>query len=43
MTQSHAQVKKLALYHYDSCPYCAKTRQVINDYDLKIEYKKYST
>ena len=39
MTQSLIQAKNLALYHYDSCPYCAKTRQAINAFGLEIELK----
>jgi len=39
MTLSLAQPKKLALYHYDSCPFCAKTRQAIDDLGLSIELR----
>lgn len=39
MTHSNAQQKKLALYHYDSCPYCAKTRQAISELGLDVELK----
>jgi len=39
MTISEAQPKKLALYHYDTCPYCAKTRRAINELGLDIELK----
>ena len=30
---------KLALYHYNSCPYCAKTRSAIQDLGQKIELR----
>jgi len=39
MKQSNVQTKKLALYHYDSCPYCAKTRQAIKELGLDVELK----
>ena len=31
------KIKNLALYHYDSCPYCAKVRRTINDLSQKFE------
>ena len=30
---------KLTLYHFDSCPYCAKTRNTIKALGLNIELK----
>ncbi len=39
MNRPYIQSKKLALYHYDSCPYCAKTRKAICDLGLDVEYK----
>jgi len=39
MTISISQPKQFALYHYDSCPYCAKTRRAINDLELNVELK----
>jgi len=39
MNQSNVQPKKLALYHYDSCPYCAKTRQVIDELGVNVELR----
>ena len=39
MTASLSQPKKLALYHYDACPFCAKTRQAINELNLDIELR----
>ncbi|MGZ3688915.1 MAG: glutaredoxin family protein [Bdellovibrionota bacterium] len=34
-----AETKKLALYHFDACPFCAKTRRKIIELGLKIEHK----
>ena len=31
------KIKDLALYHYDSCPYCAKVRRAIYDLSQKFE------
>jgi len=39
MTLSLTQPKTLALYHYNTCPFCAKTRQAIAELDLKIELR----
>ncbi len=32
-------VPNLSLYHYQACPFCAVTRQVMSDYDLDIEQR----
>lgn len=34
-----AQTAKLNLYHYDSCPYCRRVRNHIDQLSLNIEYK----
>jgi len=39
MTLSLTPSKNLALYHYDSCPFCAKTRRVIDELGLQVELK----
>jgi len=39
MTLSAHQPNDLALYHYDSCPFCAKTRHAIHELDLSIELR----
>jgi len=39
MTLSIAQPNNLALYHYDSCPFCAKTRQAIDALGLSVELR----
>jgi len=39
MTLSLAPLKNLALYHYDSCPFCAKTRYAIDDLGLSVELR----
>lgn len=39
MTSVLAQQKTLALYYYDSCPYCAKTKKAISRLGLKITMK----
>ena len=39
MTLSPKQPKKLSLYHYDSCPFCAKTRRAIDKLGLEIELR----
>lgn len=36
MTKAHS-IKNLALYHYQSCPYCALTRRAIDKVGLRIE------
>jgi glutathione S-transferase len=38
-----AKLKNLALYHYDSCPFCAKTRQAIKKLGLNIELRNIQT
>jgi len=43
MASSQLQTKRLALYHYDSCPFCAKTRRAIDELDLKIELRNIQT
>ena len=43
MTLSLTQAENLALYHYDSCPFCAKTRRVIDKLGLEIELKNIKT
>lgn len=30
---------KLALYHFMSCPYCARVRRVIDELDLDVELR----
>lgn len=37
MTKSQSTL--FALYHYESCPYCAKTRRAINDLGLDVELR----
>jgi len=32
-------ISDIKLYHYESCPYCTITRQVINQIGLSIEKK----
>ena len=39
MTTSIKSPNTLSLYHYDSCPYCAKTRRKIDSLGLNIELK----
>ena len=34
-----ARTRKLALYHYPTCPFCLKTRRVIQRLSLKIELR----
>ena len=34
-----AQTKSLALYHYDSCPFCVRVRNSIESMGLNIEYR----
>lgn len=29
----------LELYYFDSCPYCQRVLNVINDLNIKVEYK----
>jgi len=43
MTLSLAKLKNLALYHYDSCPFCAKTRQAISKLGLNVELRNIQT
>jgi len=43
MSLSLAKIKNLALYHYDSCPFCAKTRQAIKELGLSIELRNIQT
>jgi len=37
MTKSPATT--LALYHYDSCPFCAKTRRSIDELNVDVELR----
>lgn len=37
MTKS--QSTTLALYHYDSCPFCAKTRRSIDELNVDVELR----
>ncbi len=37
MTKSQSTM--FALYHYESCPYCAKTRRAINDISIDVELR----
>jgi len=39
MTLSTTKPKSMALYYYDSCPFCVKTRQVISKLSLNIEMR----
>ena len=39
MTLSAVQPNNMALYHYDSCPFCAKTRHAIDELELRIELR----
>lgn len=32
-------IKSLSLYHFDSCPYCARTRQAIDKLDVNVELR----
>ena len=34
-----ARTRKLALYHYPTCPFCLKTRRVMQRLSLKIELR----
>ena len=34
-----SQFKKLALYHYDSCPFCAKTLRSIDEFNIDVELR----
>ena len=36
---SKSQSNSLSLYHYDSCPYCAKTRRNIDVLGLDVELR----
>lgn len=36
---SNSQSTTLALYHYDSCPFCAKTRRSINKLGIDVELR----
>lgn len=42
MAQSN-NTTKLSLYHYNTCPYCAVTKQAINATDIDVEYRNIST
>ena len=33
------QTSQLALYHYDSCPFCVRVRQMIQSLGLEIELR----
>lgn len=35
----HAVTTKLALYHYDACPYCARVREAISQLGLEVELR----
>ena len=37
MTKSQSTI--LALYHYDSCPFCAKTRRSIDELNVDVELR----
>ncbi|MFT5193879.1 MAG: glutathione S-transferase [Cellvibrionaceae bacterium] len=37
--QIDAQTAKIKLYHYDSCPFCARVRSTIDALALNIEYR----
>ena len=37
--QVDAQTAKIQLYHFDSCPFCARVRSTIEELALKIEYR----
>ncbi|MCJ8321693.1 MAG: glutathione S-transferase N-terminal domain-containing protein, partial [Colwellia sp.] len=39
MTLSIVKPNNLALYHYDSCPYCAEARRAINMLSVNVELK----
>ena len=39
MALSLEQPKSMALYYYDSCPFCVKTRKIINKTSLNIELR----
>ena len=39
MITSLEYVKNISVYHYDACPFCAKTRRLIDDFSLKVELK----
>ena len=39
MTSLLKQPKSISLYHYELCPFCAKTRRVIDELDLEVELK----
>lgn len=30
---------KLALYHYDSCPFCESVRRVVREIDVPVEFR----
>ena len=32
-------IKSLSLYHYDSCPYCARTRHAIDKLNANVELR----
>ena len=33
----------LQLYHFDTCPYCVKTRQIINNLNINLTMKNIRT
>jgi len=39
MITPEKQALKLALYHFDTCPFCVKTRQIIKKTSLDVELK----
>ncbi|MFT5294744.1 MAG: glutaredoxin [Colwellia sp.] len=39
MTSLLKKSKSISLYHYEQCPFCAKTRRVIDELDLDVELK----
>jgi glutaredoxin 2 len=39
MALSQKDIKSMALYHYDGCPYCAMTRRAIKELGADIEHR----
>ena len=39
MTSLLKKPKSISLYHYEQCPFCAKTRRAIDELDLDVELK----
>ena len=37
--QVDAQTEKIKLYHFESCPFCARVRSTIDSLALNIEYR----